>query len=480
MREQTTRPLLKGDQIPAIRISDTRDEADESWTIFDFGASYPLGEIRLNSGRPAEESCPVRIEYSLNGKDWAPAGTPGISEQTGIGGNAQARYVRIEGAKGDSASFYVGTGLAVEPADDWTLLFHRSSGWTGSDGIYSIPLNGVEDQGRSGEGRTLLLFGDTFIGSVDKETDARISPVMINNSFAILQGDRPNPERISFHWGRQGDEHASAIVPTTPDGLAHEGTYYWLQDGTSVGGRFHCFPLIVGPNPEGPEGFEFEVHGIARVSAPMGENGPVLEEQEQADTPLYSRTAEGLTTYFGAAIMPNTVAAGVPNPDGFVYVYGLRNDGATRMVASRVREEELADTTRWTFWNGRDWTDNMEDCVPIAPDTSTEFSVTPMTGGFLEGKYVAVFQQGGIHGSHVAIYLGESPVGPFGPATFLYYCAEPEEGKGIYTYNAKAHPHLSPPGELLVSYNVNTTSWDAHKAFGSIYRPRFIRIRQIV
>lgn len=468
-------PRRKGDPIPVVRSWEEIGR-DGTWTVFDFGASYPLGETRLE---PAHlEKGPARVERSLNGKDW----TPAEAEEGGaaaLGCAAPARYVRIAGA-GRAASFFAGRGLAAEPAGEWTRLFHRRTGWTGSDGIYSIPLNGVEAPGRAAGTRTMLLFGDTFIGSVNEETDARESSVMINNSYAILEGDQPNPERITFHWGSSGGKPASAVVPATPGGLSHEGSYYWLQDGASAGGKFHCFPLIVGPNPEGPEGFQFEVHGIARVSAPMGASGPVWEEQEQADTPLYFRSAAGYTTYFGGAILPHTAEAGVPNPDGFVYVYGLQIDGKTRMVAARVPAEEIESIESWRFWNGREWTRRMEECAPIAAETSAEFSVTPMTGGLLDGKYVAVFQQGGIDGGHVAVSAGDSPVGPFGPSLPLYYCEESEEGKNIYTYNAKAHPHLSQPGELLVSYNVNTTSWDAHQKYGSIYRPRFIRIRQIV
>ena len=45
-------------------------------------------------------------------------------------------------------------------------------------------------------------------------------------------------------------------------------------------------------------------------------------------------------------------------------------------------------------------------------------------------------------------------------------------------YNAKAHPHLSRPGELLISYNVNTFDfWGDFFRDADIYRPRFIRLK---
>lgn len=472
-----TPPLRRGDPIPAVRI----ENAGEDWAVYDFAASYPLGAVRWEPALPEPERAQARIEQSLDGKTWTarPAEEAGGAD-TDPGISATVRFVRIAGASGREPAFLAGTGLAVEPADDWTRLFRRHEGWTGSDGIYSIPLNGLEAPGRASASRTLLLFGDTFVGSVDKRTGERKDWTMINNSLAILYGDRPEEERVSFRWGLRDGKPDSAIVPATPRGLAVEGAYYWLQDGTSVGGKFHCFPLIVGPNPNGPEGFEFEVHGVALVSAPMGEDGPELDRQEQTDTPFYFRSAAGHTTYFGAAVLPLTEEAGAPNPDGFVYVYGLQQDGGTKLVAARVPEGELERAPSWTFWNGSEWTERKEDCAPIAPETSTELSVTPMTGGWLDGKYVVIFQQGGIQGNRVAAYVGDSPAGPFETAIPLYACFEQKEGNGIYTYNAKAHPHLSRPGELLVSYNVNTTSWDAHTRHGGIYRPRFIRVRQIV
>ncbi|XID92360.1 DUF4185 domain-containing protein [Paenibacillaceae bacterium WGS1546] len=463
----------QGDRLPISRSWETTNAAGERWTVYDFGATYPLGEIRSEPGRAND---PRGAEHSLDGTEWSAIPEPGPGEPIRLK-SVHARYVRMEGA---GAEFFAGVGFAAEPADDWTRLFHRKQGWTGADGIYSIPLNGVEAPGRAARSRTLFLFGDTFVGEVDERTDARKGATMINNSLALLEGDRPSPAAVSFRWNREGETPASAIMPRTPGGLAHGGTYYWLQDGTSVGGEFHCFPLIIGPNPDGPEGFQFEVHGVARVSAPMGEDGPMLEQQEQEDTPLYFRSSGGLTTYFGAAIQPNTAEAGVPDPDGYVYVYGLQKDEDTNLVVARVPADELARVERWTFWNGSEWTPRKEECAPIAFGVSAELSVSPAPEGFAGGKYVLVTQLGGVSGHRVAVAAGESPIGPFEPSVPVYACPEPEQGHDVYTYNAKAHPHLSHPGELLASYNVNATSMDALMAFGGIYRPKFIRIRQVV
>src|SRR5690606_30508892 len=140
---------------------------------------------------------------------------------------------------------YAGKGLAVEPASDWTDLFHRKVGWSGADGIYSIPFNGCEKQGEAQNTKTIFIFGDTFIGTVDPTTNHRISPKMLNNSIAILEGNMPKEDRIKFMWNEDEDGNPlSYLVPASEKGKSIEESYYWLQDGISIAGVFYCFPMI--------------------------------------------------------------------------------------------------------------------------------------------------------------------------------------------------------------------------------------------
>ncbi len=37
--------------------------------------------------------------------------------------------------------------ITVREAPEWTKLFKRQQGWTGSDGIYALPLSGHEAPG---------------------------------------------------------------------------------------------------------------------------------------------------------------------------------------------------------------------------------------------------------------------------------------------------------------------------------------------
>ena len=88
-----------------------------------------------------------------------------------------------------------------------------------------------------------------------------------------------------------------------------------------------------------------------------------------------------------------------------------------------------------------------------------------------------VFQTDGI-GKSVGLRLSHHPEGPFGPIIKLWECKEPDIAKNFIVYNAKAHPNLSKPNELLISYNVNSFDfWNDIKVFPNLYRPRFIRVK---
>ena len=85
----------------------------------------------------------------------------------------------------------------ADPETEWSNLFHRYQGWSGADGIYSIPMNGSEENAK----KTLIVFSDTFIGAVDSLTNQRIAPTrMVNNTYAILNGNQAIEDSINFFF----------------------------------------------------------------------------------------------------------------------------------------------------------------------------------------------------------------------------------------------------------------------------------------
>ena len=219
--------------------------------------------------------------------------------------------------------------------------------------------------------------------------------------------------------------------------------------------------------------FNFAVSGVSLVSLPLDSPDP-LGAQTQVDTPLHVVPGDGRgEMIFGAGLMPNTAEAGAPRPDGYVYAYGHQNDPLNKkLLVARVMPADIASFEAWRFWDGYGWVADPSLAAPVTDRVSSELSVTPLP----DGRYVLVFQRDGL-GRDVAARVGTSPVGPFGPVRRLWTCPEPGLDPDIYCYNAKAHPGLSQPGELLISYNVNSFKFADHMANADIYRPRFIRVR---
>jgi hypothetical protein len=355
----------------------------------------------------------------------------------------------------------------VEKAEDWAALFRRDSGWTGGDGIFAIPLSGYEGPDRADGEKTLFVFSDTFIGKVDPGTGARRGATLINNSLAILDGDRPDPAKLRFRYGvtAQGGP-ASAFIPALPS-AAGKQAWYWLQDGFAHDGYIYDLPILVVRDTSGPPGFQFRVSGVALLKIPIDADGePDLAHTLQMETPLYHKG--GKTFYFGCGIFVNTRQAGAPDPDDSVYVYG--RDG---LYVARVHVDEFEDFPKWRYWDGKAWNADIGKAASLGL-SGPEMSVMAISSGALAGKYVLTAM--GLE-NKLFMRIGGGPAGPFGERIDIFTTPEWDPADSVYTYNAKAHPSLSRNGSWLVTYNVNTTSWARNLADADIYRPRFLWMR---
>jgi len=167
--------------------------------------------------------------------------------------------------------------------------------------------------------------------------------------------------------------------------------------------------------------------------------------------------------------MPMTYNSGNPKADGYIYVYGPKNFPQKKdLVAARVLPQYISAFSRYEYWDGQEWTTDIASCASITSFISQEFSVTPLD----DGSFLATFERN----SQVAVRKGSSPTGPFDIIQSIWDCPEVLEDSDIFVYNAKAHPHLSNPGELLISYNVNTWDFWDHFSRADIYRPRFVTL----
>ncbi len=357
----------------------------------------------------------------------------------------------------------------VEAAPEWTNLFYRNSGWFGADGIFSIPLSGVDKVGNLDNSETLLLFSDTYIGEV-KDGKPEPGNLMVNNTVAYVQGNTPSPDNIQFFYKKGKDGQPETFF--VPQNTGGKKQHFWLGDGFVNQERdntLYVFAYHI--EITGPDVFDFMEPDVSLIALPAGSRPP-FERQRQIKTPLHLELPEVGTGNFGAGVLVNTKWAGAPHPDGYVYVYACVGQQDKNLLAARVKPKDFEDFSKWRYWDGLSWNADIQQLKPVTNAASNELSVTPLP----DGRYALVFQVLGLS-DKVGMRIGSSPVGPFGEIQEIWRTPEADD-EGLFCYNAKAHPNLSQPGELLISYNTITLDfWKDIQKDAHIYRPRFIRLK---
>ncbi len=378
-------------------------------------------------------------------------------------------------------------------APDWDAVFARTAGWTGADAVYSVDL---------GDGRTLWLFGDTWIGSV---ADGKHAPGsrLINNSIAVHRtppvgsARPPAPDEIAFHWGPDDSDRKPTawIVPdpsrvNSGDGAAEEGAgtgWYWPGDGVVVAkgsGRRAKLVLFLSrigkrPGDHGVWGFKSVGGAVAVVDDP---HRPArLWHVEQHDNPHVIDTdmAAGDSNLreisWGAAVF-HEPTSGSPH-GGYLYIYGIKEQGPwnKQLLLARVRADTVERFDAWRFYTSDGgWSADLSDAGAIADHVVNELSVERVT---IRGRRMLIMVHSeSLFGDRILLRLAENPQGPWSKPIGVYEVPGIRKNKTYFTYAAKGHAHLSRQGELLISYVINAHDFRAMVADASIYRPRFIRV----
>ncbi|MEP7141854.1 MAG: DUF4185 domain-containing protein [Ferruginibacter sp.] len=388
-------------------------------------------------------------------------GCTGLTQGTTATGEGKKNYYQ------DTTSMIVTTA-----APEWANMLKHDTGWIGADGIFAVPENGVETPGKASETNTLFWFSDCIIGTVKADT-LQAGWEMAHNSVAYMKGDKADPGNIEYNWRRDSAGHPlSMFEPHTPN--AQPGEYYWLGDGFfnhAKDSTIYIFAYRIKNVPENGI-FPFDDVGLSLIAIPKGSKPP-YPDQKQFDTPFFLKDSKGKgKVVFGISVMSNTIGSGAPKPDGYIYVYGVRGVNKELLV-SRVKAASFEKFDQWTFWDGHTWNTDINTAVALTEKISNEMSVSYMD----DGRVIAVYQLYG-NSPDVVIQVGKTPWGPFQPLKKVWQEPEIYEGLDFYTYNAKAHPHLSRPGELLISYNVNSFNFE-HDIVKHPYhlRPRFITVK---
>lgn len=256
----------------------------------------------------------------------------------------------------------------------------------------------------------------------------------------------------------------------------YEHSWIWLQDGVIIGDYLYTLPMVINSDLNQPEGLQFCVKGVSLYKSKIVDGMPDYQTAEMKMAPLLvdSKDSQWL---FGAAMTANTKQAGAKDPDGYIYIYGYKTTmGLRELVVARVLAERFEFFDDWRFYNGKDWVTNIFDAKGILEHISCEMSVSQLLDGLYKDKYIAVYTYD-TNTPYVAFSIGDSLVGPFSKPQKIYHTPEQALFKSTtYTYNAKAHPHLSKSTSILVSYNTNTYNFEHNMSNNLIYRARFIKL----
>ncbi len=360
--------------------------------------------------------------------------------------------------------------LSATTADEWTALFDRrgqtTRTWLGADGIYSVSLDGNDAFGSAtDETNTFFIFSDTLMGTSDEDGQRVIAANMPAQSSALLTGSLPSVDSIKFVYGTKG---------TMLVGSHLFGEHKWMLDCLVLGDNLY----ILGFPEEG-----WKPKQIDMITIPLVDGMPNYKKFTETEniSQLWHRIGDEYLYAFGIGITANTLSAGAPDPDGYIYIYGYRDAmkefSRKDMIVGRIREDDFPDFSKLTYWDGEGWGTDIENCAVLLTDVSCEMSVTPVTVGPYAGKYIAVYTQY-TRSSNIMYAIGDTPYGPFDTPVKCYHAPEHGEvgagGTGTrVVYNAKAHPHLSSGDQLLISYNVNVEG-DGVEQWTTDYHPRFL------
>ncbi|HEX4147420.1 MAG TPA: DUF4185 domain-containing protein, partial [Pirellulales bacterium] len=329
------------------------------------------------------------------------------------------------------------------PLESLSRKFVQSSGWTGADGAYSIPISPKT---------ALWIFDDTWIGRV--ENGRRAGARMINNTFAwqSLAADR---EPLRFFWQQQGDQPQAVLRPAEAD------SWYWPGDGAVVGERLYLLAKRVRKRDAGEPGFQFDWYA-----------NDLLEIANYTDEPTAWRWRR-IALPFGKDA-PQLSSACLAE-GGFFYIYGLfpaaRLARLSRPLAvARVAQNELAASNppTWEFWSqqeqGGSWSASHERLATLFHDAAPEMTVNRVPG--INGL-VATYTSLGMS-REIRLRVASRPEGPWSAAVLAYRC--PEDSPKLLIYAAKAHPEqIATPGELVITYCCNTGSLAEHMSRPDIY-----------
>lgn len=307
---------------------------------------------------------------------------------------------------------------------------------SGGDGSISIPLS---------EGKSLFLWGDSFIGEVKDNKRDTLSSLVFGNVFLTV-----DESGVKTYYGGDAEHPSAWLVADSIDG--HK-TALWPEHGFVKDGVLHLFLANIVMYGSGTWDFYWHSLMYYRLSA---EDFSVIDKRL-----ITSDEVGGI--HFGFATMQE---------GDNIYTYGTKTvDAKTALYLAKT---ELIDGKlgNFSFYANGKWSMEPTEATAlpgVKQNVSEQFSVFKH-----DGKYILLTQERG--GTKIYSYIANALSGEWYNEKLIYTTPEPTKENGLFSYNAMAHHQYIKNDSLLFCYNVNTADMASHYKDASIYLPRFLKV----
>jgi len=193
-------------------------------------------------------------------------------------------------------------------------------------------------------------------------------------------------------------------------------------------------------------------------------------------------SAYGVPTFSSVTLVPTDAFTqwgnAITQSDGYTYIYGTESNTTSGdfygMKEARVVQGETLNINDWQYWNGSQWVSGETSAVPV----STTNELTGVTAQTNEGGFVAVSVPGTVYTDKtVDLSYACSPAGPWSAPTPIYTIPQITEYSNEIAYMPTFHTEISSPGDLVVSYNIDTLNGlSASEQNVHDYQPQFLDV----
>jgi len=369
-------------------------------------------------------------------------------------------------------------GQGGETATCGPPAFPYEGGWLGGDAAYSVPLD---------FGRSLWLFGDTFVGKNQQTT--RAGAFLVHNSIAISECPAGGRWKIDYHWTRAeaGQSPRAFFDPGDP---SH---YWWPFDGFVHEGVLFVGLLSVEPSPpRGPLALPFRFSGmqLARIENP---EAPPSAWRSEIIALSSSRVA-----FPGAAMV-------IDGDHLYLFAFLDRDDTHYPRILTRLPLAALGNGAKTlpeqfeTLTRDGSWQPGL---VPEAAQILMEDNASEMSVHFHPalGKWVAVYSYPDLRpgfpqappADDLWLRTADALAGPWSQRVSIYRVPELSTSSSVprdpntFCYAGKEHPQFARAGTLFVTYVCNLFTpkgQDPYVVLGrlldrmDLYRPQPVSIR---